>query len=38
MDSSGERHFGVLTGQDMARWQAGLEAPLGYDYGRFTVY
>ena len=38
MDSSGERHSGVLTGQDMARWQAGLEAPLGYDYGRFTVY
>ena len=38
MDSSGERHSAVLTGQDMARWQAGLEAPLGYDYGRFTVY
>ncbi|MFZ1893261.1 MAG: gamma-glutamyltransferase family protein [Rhodoplanes sp.] len=37
MDSSGERHAGVLTGDDMARWQAGLETPLAYDYGRYTV-
>jgi gamma-glutamyltranspeptidase/glutathione hydrolase len=38
MDASGERHAGVLTGQDMARWRASVEAPLGYDYGRYTVY
>src|SRR3954470_15296638 len=37
MDSSGERHRGVLTGDDMARWQARVEAPLTYDYGRYTV-
>jgi gamma-glutamyltranspeptidase/glutathione hydrolase len=37
MDTSGERHAGVLTGHDMARWQAGLETPLAYDYGRYTV-
>lgn len=37
MDSSGERHAGVLTGQDMARWQAGLERPLAYDYGQYRV-
>jgi gamma-glutamyltranspeptidase/glutathione hydrolase len=37
MDVSGERHSGVLTGADMARWQAHVEAPLTYDYGRYTV-
>jgi gamma-glutamyltranspeptidase/glutathione hydrolase len=37
LDTSGERHRGVLTGQDMARWQATIEAPLTYDYGRYTV-
>jgi gamma-glutamyltranspeptidase/glutathione hydrolase len=37
MDTSGSPHKGVLTGQDMAKWQARLEAPLTYDYGRYTV-
>ncbi len=37
MDTSGRRHRGVLTGEDMARWQATVEAPLTYDYGRYTV-
>jgi gamma-glutamyltranspeptidase / glutathione hydrolase len=37
MDVSGEPHAGVLTGQDMATWQATVEAPLTYDYGRYTV-
>jgi gamma-glutamyltranspeptidase / glutathione hydrolase len=37
MDTSGEPHRGVLTGDDMARWQAHIEAPLSYDYGRYTV-
>jgi gamma-glutamyltranspeptidase/glutathione hydrolase len=37
MDTSGERHHGVLTGDDMARWHAHSEPPLSYDYGRFTV-
>jgi gamma-glutamyltranspeptidase/glutathione hydrolase len=37
MDSSGERHRGVLTGDDMARWQARVEVPVTYDYGRYTV-
>jgi len=37
MDTSGSPHKGVLTGQDMAKWQAALEAPLTYDYGRYTV-
>jgi gamma-glutamyltranspeptidase/glutathione hydrolase len=37
MDTSGEAHRGVLTGDDMARWQARVEAPLTYAYGRYTV-
>jgi gamma-glutamyltranspeptidase/glutathione hydrolase len=37
MDTSGTPHRGVLTGDDMARWQARVEAPLTCDYGRYTV-
>ncbi|HVZ53286.1 MAG TPA: gamma-glutamyltransferase family protein [Pseudolabrys sp.] len=37
MDVSGTPHGGVLTGDDMARWQASVGAPLTYDYGRYTV-
>lgn len=37
MDVSGSPHKGVLTGDDMAKWQATVEAPLIYDYGRYTV-
>ncbi|MCY4592916.1 MAG: gamma-glutamyltransferase family protein [Alphaproteobacteria bacterium] len=37
MDASGRRHRGLLAGDDLARWQATIEAPLSYDYGRYTV-
>jgi gamma-glutamyltranspeptidase/glutathione hydrolase len=37
MDTSGRRHHGVLTGEDMARWKATVEEPLTYQYGRYTV-
>ena len=37
MDVSGRAHRGVLTGQDMAGWKATVEAPVGYDYGRYRV-
>jgi len=37
MDTSGRRHRGVLTADDMAKWQATVEAPVSYDYGRYTV-
>src|SRR6266436_2199026 len=37
MDTSEQRNRGVLTGQDMARWQATVERPLTYQYGRYTV-
>ncbi len=37
MDSSGRRHRGLLTGEDMARWRASIEAPLALDYHGYTV-
>lgn len=37
MDASGRRHRGLLTGDDMAKWQASWEAPLTYDYKGWTV-
>jgi gamma-glutamyltranspeptidase/glutathione hydrolase len=37
LDSSGRRHRGVLTGDDMARWRATVEAPLKRDYRGTTV-
>ena len=37
MDVTGIPHRGVLSGEDMARWQASVEAPASYEYGRYTV-
>jgi gamma-glutamyltranspeptidase / glutathione hydrolase len=37
MDVSGSPHRGVLSADDMARWQPTVEAPLTYEYGRYTV-
>jgi gamma-glutamyltranspeptidase/glutathione hydrolase len=37
MDVSGSPHRGVLNADDMARWQPSVEAPLTYEYGRYTV-
>ncbi|MFC3217630.1 gamma-glutamyltransferase family protein [Tianweitania populi] len=37
MDTSGQRHKGILTADDMARWSATYEAPLTYDYHGWTV-
>ena len=37
MDTSGTPHRGVLNGHDMATWQATVEAPIHYDYGRYRV-
>jgi gamma-glutamyltranspeptidase/glutathione hydrolase len=37
MDTSGTPHAGLLTGADMAAWAPSVEAPVTYDYGRFTV-
>lgn len=37
MDASGHRHKGVLTGADMANWQASVEAPATVDYHDWTI-
>ena len=37
MDSSGRRHHGLLTGDDLARWEVPVEAPLTFDYRGYTV-
>ncbi|MET8782802.1 gamma-glutamyltransferase [Streptomyces sp. NPDC004589] len=37
MDTSGERHSGTLTADDLAGWSAGYEAPATYDWNGWTV-
>ena len=37
MDCTGRRHRGLLTADDMARWQASYEEPLARDYLNYTV-
>src|SRR5690348_12321921 len=37
LDVSGRRHGGLLTGDDMARWEAPVEAPVTFDYRGYTV-
>ncbi len=37
LDVSGRRHRGLLTADDMAGWQAGVERPLTYDYHGYTL-
>ncbi|MEV4109227.1 gamma-glutamyltransferase family protein [Nonomuraea sp. NPDC049695] len=38
LDSSGDVHGGLLTGDDLAGWSATVEEPLGFDYHGHTVY
>jgi len=38
MDSSGQRNKGVLTGDDMASWEASYEKPASYDYHGWRVH
>ena len=37
MDVSGQPHRGVLTGNDMAKWQPHVEAPLTYPYRNYEI-
>ena len=37
MDTSGRRHRGVITADDLARWSATIEAPLTLDYHGHTI-
>jgi gamma-glutamyltranspeptidase/glutathione hydrolase len=36
-DSSGRRHAGLLTGDDLASWTPSVEEPLTFDYHGYTV-
>jgi gamma-glutamyltranspeptidase/glutathione hydrolase len=38
MDSTGTRHSGLLTGDDLARYAARVEKPLSVDYHGLTVH
>ena len=38
MDSTGERHHGLLGGDDLARYAARVEQPLSLDYHGLTVH
>jgi gamma-glutamyltranspeptidase / glutathione hydrolase len=37
MDSSGRRHRGLLSGDDLASWQASVESPVELDYHGWRV-
>ena len=37
MDVSGRPHRGLLAGQDLAGWRAGVEEPVTFDYAGLTV-
>ncbi|MFF4488896.1 gamma-glutamyltransferase family protein [Streptomyces sp. NPDC001544] len=37
LDTSGERHSGTLTADDLAGWSATYEAPVTYDWNGWTV-
>jgi gamma-glutamyltranspeptidase/glutathione hydrolase len=37
MDTSGRRHSGTLTGDDLATWSATYERPGTYDWNGWTV-
>ncbi len=37
IDTTGRRHRGFITGEDLARWRASIEDPLTYDYHDYRV-
>ena len=37
LDSSGERHAGLLSGHDLASWESHYESPLTLDYEGLTI-
>ncbi|WP_079168638.1 gamma-glutamyltransferase family protein [Streptomyces colonosanans] len=38
LDSTGRRHRGLLTGQDLADWRATVESSVRLQYGEYTVH
>jgi gamma-glutamyltranspeptidase/glutathione hydrolase len=37
MDTSGERHRGLITADDLAAWSPSVEEPVTFDYHEYTV-
>ena len=37
IDTSGERHAGLLTGDDLASWESTYESPLSFDWEGLTI-
>jgi gamma-glutamyltranspeptidase/glutathione hydrolase len=37
LDTSGGRHTGTLTGEDLASWEAAYEDPVSYDWNGWTL-
>jgi len=37
LDAQGDRHKGLLSGDDLARWGATVEPPATFAYGRYTI-
>ena len=37
IDTTGDYHNGLITGDDMAKWSATVEAPQTYDYNEYTM-
>ncbi len=37
LDSSGERHAGLVTGDDLAAWESSYEPPLTFDHAGLTI-
>ena len=38
MDTTGERHTGLLTAEDLASWKPTIEKPTSLDYHEYTVF
>jgi len=38
MDTSGQRHFGLLCADDLGQWQASKESPVSLDYENYRVF
>jgi gamma-glutamyltranspeptidase / glutathione hydrolase len=38
LDAQGDRHKGLLSGDDLARWRATIEPAATFDYGPYTIH
>ena len=38
LDTSGERHGGLMTGDDLAKWRVPIEEPTSLEYEQYTIF